>query len=63
MQSISERRSNDRRFERALTRDERERNQILDSWARAGAHVKLDERERKFALIFCAHQISDNEFF
>ena len=57
-QSFSERRSYERRSERALMTDERERerNHFPSTWARAGAHWKTDERERKLALIFCAHQ-------
>ena len=54
----------DQSSERALTRDEheRERNQIYD--VRAGAHVKFDESKREFALISCARQISENfQFF
>ena len=53
-QSFSERRSNEWRSERALIIDERDL--FLDARARAGAHRKNDERERKLALIFCAHQ-------
>ena len=57
MQSFCERRSYERSSERALTRDEREwkRNQIYNPWAHVEANSKLDERELKFALIFCPH--------
>ena len=48
--------------ERALMTDERERERERERdhfpgpRARAGAHPKTDERERKLALIFYAHQ-------
>ena len=60
-QSFSERRSNERRSERALIIDERDL--FLGMRARAGAHRKNDERERKLALIFCAHQWLDSTNF
>ena len=43
--------------ERALMTDERERDHFPGPLARAGAHSKTNERERKIALIFCAHQL------
>ena len=61
MHSFSERRSYERRSERALTRDERERSTFLGP--RARAHEKKDERERKFALIFCAHFLRSSIIF
>ena len=61
MHSFSERRSYERRSERALTRDERERSTFLGP--RARAHEKKDERERKLTLIFCALYISKSMQF
>ena len=53
-QSFSERRSIERRSERALVESERERERrsklINERWA--WAHPKITERERKLALIF-----------
>ena len=48
-QSFSERRS-----ERALilSERERERRSKVQEWARARAHLKSTERERKLAIIF-----------
>ena len=53
-QSFSERRSIERRSERALILTEREceRSSKVQEWARARAHLKYTERERKLALIF-----------
>ena len=55
LQSFSERRSFERLSKRALTIDERDLF-LVESPSRVGAHCKNDERERKLALIFCAHQ-------
>ena len=59
VQSFSDCRSYERRSERALMTDERDHFPS----SRAGAHPKLDERERKFALIFCAHFLRSSIIF
>ena len=48
----------ERRSERALILAEREWRSKVQGWARARAHPKSNERERKLSLIFCAQNIA-----
>ena len=57
-QSFSERRSIERRSERALIRSERERRSNSHWWALSASAPKISERERKFALIFALNMES-----
>ena len=60
MQSFSERRSIERRSERALiwSERERERRSNIHWWALSASAPKISERERKFALIFALNMES-----